>query len=178
MRLTGGRSCWRERGHSYRSICSYMKLPPPACPGTTCITELTPGISQIDALGNTWADVAAVTTRKTDHELVHGHFQKAQTWHQDQFLQSRHNIFKYLAALDLDHVLMHQINTDTNSQSAHHDSTQDWSQFFQKRLHYTVPHPPVACSPDIHPKVIAACLWGNQYAALVQQFCVSLYNVA
>ena len=36
MRLTGGRACWRERGHSYRSICSYRKLPPPACPGTTC----------------------------------------------------------------------------------------------------------------------------------------------
>ena len=37
MRLTGGRACWRERGHSYRSICSYRKLPPRACPGTTCI---------------------------------------------------------------------------------------------------------------------------------------------
>ena len=36
MRLTGGRACWRERGHSYRSISSYRKLPPPACPGTTC----------------------------------------------------------------------------------------------------------------------------------------------
>ena len=35
-RLTGGRACWRERGHSYRSISSYRKLPPPACPGTTC----------------------------------------------------------------------------------------------------------------------------------------------
>ena len=30
------RACCRERGHSYRSISSYMKLPPPACPGTTC----------------------------------------------------------------------------------------------------------------------------------------------
>ena len=37
VRLTGGRACWRERGHSYRSISSYRKLPPPACPGTTCI---------------------------------------------------------------------------------------------------------------------------------------------
>ena len=36
VRLTGGRACWRERGHSYRSISSYRKLPPPACPGTTC----------------------------------------------------------------------------------------------------------------------------------------------
>ena len=34
--MTGGRARWRERGHSYRSICSYRKLPPPACPGTTC----------------------------------------------------------------------------------------------------------------------------------------------
>ena len=30
VRLTGGRACWRERGHSYRSISSYRKLPPPA----------------------------------------------------------------------------------------------------------------------------------------------------
>ena len=34
VRLTGGRACWRERGHSYRSISSYRKLPQPACPGT------------------------------------------------------------------------------------------------------------------------------------------------
>ena len=39
VRLTGGRACWRERGHSYRSISSYRKLPPPACPGTTCIID-------------------------------------------------------------------------------------------------------------------------------------------
>ena len=39
VRLTGGRACWRERGHSYRSISSYRKLPPPACPGTTCTNE-------------------------------------------------------------------------------------------------------------------------------------------
>ena len=25
-------------GTPYRSICSYRKLPPPACPGTTCIS--------------------------------------------------------------------------------------------------------------------------------------------
>ena len=36
VRLTGGRACWRERGHSYRSVSSYRKLPPPACPGTAC----------------------------------------------------------------------------------------------------------------------------------------------
>ena len=36
VRLTGGRAYWRERGHSYGSISSYRKLPPPACPGTTC----------------------------------------------------------------------------------------------------------------------------------------------
>ena len=39
MRLTEGHeghAWWKEPGHSYRSICSYRKLPPPACPGTTC----------------------------------------------------------------------------------------------------------------------------------------------
>ena len=40
VRLTGGRACWRERGHSYRSISSYRKLAPPACPGTTCMYGL------------------------------------------------------------------------------------------------------------------------------------------
>ena len=29
-----GPACLREPEHSYRSICSYRKLPPPACPGT------------------------------------------------------------------------------------------------------------------------------------------------
>ena len=42
VRLTGGRACWRERGHSYRSISSYRKLPPPACPGTSCSDGLYP----------------------------------------------------------------------------------------------------------------------------------------
>ena len=39
MRLTEGHeghAWWKEPGHSYRSVCSYRKLPPPACPGTTC----------------------------------------------------------------------------------------------------------------------------------------------
>ena len=36
VRLTGGRACWRERGHSYRSVSSSRKLPPPPCRGTTC----------------------------------------------------------------------------------------------------------------------------------------------
>ena len=36
VRLTGGRACLREPEHSYRSICSYRKLPLPACPGTAC----------------------------------------------------------------------------------------------------------------------------------------------
>ena len=35
--MTGGRACLREPEHSYRSICSYRKLPPPACPGTAWI---------------------------------------------------------------------------------------------------------------------------------------------
>ena len=42
MRLTEGHeghAWWKEPGHSYRSICSYS-LPPPACPGTTCIIFL------------------------------------------------------------------------------------------------------------------------------------------
>ena len=33
-----GHARWKEPGRSYRSICSYRKLPPPACPGTICIT--------------------------------------------------------------------------------------------------------------------------------------------
>ena len=31
-----GHASWKEPGHSYRSNSSYRKLPPPACPGTTC----------------------------------------------------------------------------------------------------------------------------------------------
>ena len=74
--MTGRRACWRERGHSYRSICSYRKLPPPACPGTACILYLyIPGthltsvlIGKDHILGGWWSKIEVIQVLGVERE--------------------------------------------------------------------------------------------------------------
>ena len=68
VRLTGGRACWRERGHSYRSISSYRKLPPPACPGTTCnASGSSSSASSSSSSSSSVAVVEAIVVRSSGH---------------------------------------------------------------------------------------------------------------
>ena len=48
------------------------------------INTLPPGSARDDALGNSWADFAAVRARQTDHPIINKLFSKANLWHQDQ----------------------------------------------------------------------------------------------
>lgn len=119
------------------------------------IGDLPPGPSRIDALGNAWADHAAVRARKTDHHAFDALIQQAQTWHRDQYIQTR-SILHYLADLNLEHAqLKLKVQTQVST-SISHDSTQDWGTLFRQRETYQAPAP----LQILHPAFITACVWG------------------
>ena len=48
-----------------------------------------PGPAKEAAVGNHWADIAAVRARTIDHDQIDAFFHKAKQWHMDQFLQPK-----------------------------------------------------------------------------------------
>lgn len=151
------RNCWIPGQFVLRKVKSHQDL-----------STIPPQVHRVDAIGNHWAEA-----RLADNDQVHKLFQAAQTWQHDQLLQTK-KILAYLADLNLQHALAKQ-QTSTQAKAAdHHDSTQDWGTLYCQREKYQISHPPCTFCPDIHPKIIAACLWGNQYADLVRQLCASL----
>ena len=137
------------------------------------IAQMPPGTAREDALGNSWADTAAVRARQTDHPVVDSLFRDAQLWHNDQYTQTR-CILEYLAALNLHHTQLKQAQTQRTSTGPSADLHTDWGTIFRARERYRVPPPAMLYQPEIHPAFITACVWGNQYADLVLRFCASL----
>ena len=132
-----------------------------------------PGPERDDALGNFWADHAAVRARLTDHEVVDNLVQRATIWHEDQYRQTK-CILKYLADLNRSHVQAKQREPHLHDAHSHHDDSSDWNTLLRLRESYTVSPPFQVFQPDIHPAFLTACVWGKQYADLVLQFCAAL----
>ena len=138
------------------------------------ISQLPPGRKRTDAIGNSWADHAAVRTRQTDHPLINQLFQRAQVWHKEQYLQTV-CILKYLADLNLHHLQLHQQLSQQKALQGTGDSADNaWGLLFRARESFQVSHPWQIFRPVIHPAFLTACVWGNQYADLVMHFCASL----
>ena len=137
------------------------------------ITQMSPGPARDDALGNSWADTAAVRARQTDHPVIDSLFRRAQLWHNDQYTQTR-CILEYLAALNLHHIQLKQTHTQNTTTGPSADLHTDWGTIFRARERYSIPIPADIYQPEVHPAFIAACVWGNQYADLVLRFCASL----
>ena len=137
------------------------------------IEDLPPGPERDDALGNFWADHAAVRARLTDHEVVDNLVQRATIWHEDQYRQTK-CILKYLADLNRSHVQAKQREPHLHGAHSHHDDSSDWNTLLRLRESYTVSPPFQVFQPDIHPAFLTACVWGKQYADLVLQFCAAL----
>lgn len=53
------------------------------------IASMGPGPAKEAAVGNHWADIAAVRARTIDHDQIDAFFHKAKQWHMDQFLQPK-----------------------------------------------------------------------------------------
>ena len=72
VRLTGGRACLGEPEHSKRSICSYRKLPPPACPGTACKFSLKGGggTNSVNRKGNPLRRSCASSARNAGESAI------------------------------------------------------------------------------------------------------------
>lgn len=138
------------------------------------LSQLPPGRARIDALGNSWADHAAVRARQTDHPNIHRFFQQAQTWHRDQYTQTV-SILQYLADLNLHHSQLQQQTTAQKNLAGTGDTVDNtWGMIFRARESYTVTPPGQEFHPVVHPTFVTACVWGNQYADLFLQFCASL----
>lgn len=133
---------------------------------------LPPSTEKVDA-GNYWAGMAAVRARQIDHDMIHALFRKAQIWHDDQFRHIR-AILRYLADLNLQHSIHTQQVKDQESAAQFHDPSQDWGTLYRLQEKFVVTHSPQTFQPDIHPAILIACLWGNQYADLVRKFCAAL----
>ena len=138
------------------------------------ISQLPPGRNRTDAIGNSWADHAAVKARQTDHPHIDQLFERAHIWHKEQHLQTI-QILQYLADLNLHHLQLQQHASDQQTLSGTGDSADnEWGLLFRARESYQVSPPGQVFQPSIHPAFLTACAWGNQYADLVLQFCASL----
>ena len=138
------------------------------------ISQLPPGQTRAAAIGNSWADHAAVKARQTDHPLINQLFQRAQVWHKEQYLQTV-SILQYLADLNLHHLQLRQQASNHKALDGTGDSADNaWGHLFQARKSYQVSPPWQVFRPSIHPAFLTACVWGNQYADLVMRFCASL----
>lgn len=125
------------------------------------------------ALGNAWADQAAVRARQIDHPLCDTLVTQAQTWHTDQFSQTK-AILAYLADLNLEHAQLKQQTSAQSVSPSSHDSTNDWGTIYRLRESHQIASSVITLQPTIHPAFVTACVWGNQYADLVLRFCASL----
>ena len=132
-----------------------------------------PGPVRDDAVGNSWADHAAVRARQIDHPFMDTLLRKAYTWHGDQYRQS-HCILAYLADLNLHHVQLKQQSRKQNVEGLSQDAALDWGTLYRQRENYKITLPAQMLQPSIHPGFLTACVWGNQYADLVLQFCAAL----
>ena len=138
------------------------------------ITLLPPGRARLDAIGNSWADHAAVRARQTDHPTIHQFFRRAQIWHSDQYNQTV-CIMQYLADLNQYHSQLHEQTNQPKNLAGTGDTVDSaWGLIFRTRESYTVAMPGQTFRPFVHPTFVTACVWGNQYADLVLQFCASL----
>ena len=126
------------------------------------VALLPPGPDRHDAVGNMWADMAAVRVRHSDNDRVDSFVNKAQEWHHET-----RAILKYLADLNLEHAQLKQLSQQKTRDSQAHDPTQDWGTLFRLREKYNPPGPVQQFNPDIHPTFIVACLWGNQFVLLI-----------
>ena len=138
------------------------------------ISQLPPGPMRTDAIGNSWADHAAVKARQTDHHLVRQIFKQAQNWHRDQYTQTT-SILAYLADLNLHHLQLKQKSSSETQLDGTGDSQDNaWGLIFRTRETYQVPPPGQTFRPVVHPAFLTACVWGNQYADLILRFCATL----
>lgn len=85
----------------------------------------------------------------------------AQTWHRDQFHQTK-TILNYLADLNLEHAQLKRKASTQLSNSSSHDSTLDWGTLYRQQELYHIPPPVKLLQPTIHPAFITACVWGNR----------------
>lgn len=155
--------CWDPLRFTLRKVRSHQDP-----------NDVPPGPARNDVLGNMWADHAAVRARQTDHTRIDALFQQAEIWHQNQLRQTK-CIFAYLADLNLCHSQDKQTKTLTARTDMSHDASLDWGNIYRSRAVYTVRTSAQIFQPSIHPAFITACVWGNQYADLVLQFCAALH---
>ena len=155
-------TCWDPERFSLRKVRSHQD------PQT-----LPPGPARDDVIGNSWADHAAVRARHTDHVQIDTLFQRADLWHQDQLRQTQ-CILTYLADLNLCHAQEKQQSKLQTYTDLSHDTSLDWGALYRSRAVYTIHAAVHFFRPHIHPAFVTACVWGNQYADLVLQFCAAL----
>lgn len=96
------------------------------------ISQLPPGQTRTDAIGNSWADHAAVKARQTDHLLINQLFQRAQIWHKEQYIQTV-SILQYLADLNSHHLQLQQQASNQKALDGTGDSADNtWGLLFER----------------------------------------------
>ena len=138
---------WRPGKFIMRNVKSHQ-LPPQA----------KNKMEAIDILGNDFADVAAVTARKTDSHEHQQLFARVDAWNQSQIHQRR-KVLRYLHDLNIAHVQRKEQAKSRDEHNQNDDPDQNWGTIHQARAHHQVAHPIVLTQPDTHPRVFTACLW-------------------